>query len=64
MNKSIQIIAQICEEHRFQEKLLFVPSCSIGHQIGEYLAKTGVSWINLRITEQETNGDPLIVTVK
>jgi len=50
MNKTIQIIGEICEEHRFREKLLFVPSYSIGHQIGEYLAKTGVSWINLRIT--------------
>lgn len=50
MNKTIQILAQICEEHRFQEKLLFVPSYSIGHQIGEYLAKTGTSWINLRVT--------------
>lgn len=50
MNKTIQIIGKICEEHRFREKLLFVPSYSIGHQIGEYLAKTGVSWINLRIT--------------
>jgi hypothetical protein len=50
MNKTIQMIAQICEEHRFREKLLFVPSYSIGHQIGEYLAKTDVSWINLRIT--------------
>ena len=50
MNKTIQIIAEICKEHRFREKLLFVPSYSLGHQIGEYLAKTGVSWINLRIT--------------
>ena len=27
-----------------------MPSYSIGHQIGEYLAKTGMSWINLRTT--------------
>ncbi len=50
MDKTIKILAKICEEHRFQEKLLFVPSYYIGHQIGEYLAKTGTSWINLRIT--------------
>jgi len=50
MNKTIQMIAKICQEHRFEEKLLFVPSYAIGHQIGEYLAKTGTSWINLRVT--------------
>jgi len=64
MNKTIQMIAQICEEHRFREKLLCVPSYSIGHQIGEYLAKTDVSWINLRIAEQGSNGEPFIVTVR
>lgn len=48
MNKTIQILAEICDKYRFQEKLLFVPSYSIGHQIGENLAKTGTSWINLR----------------
>ena len=50
MNKTIKILSGICEKYRFEEKLLFVPSYSIGHQIGEYLAKTGVSWINLRTT--------------
>ena len=50
ISKTIQIIGKICQEHRFQEKILFVPSYYIGHQLGEYLAKTGVSWINLRIT--------------
>lgn len=48
MNKTIQILSEICEKYRFQEKLLFVPSYSIGNQIGEHLAKTGTSWINLR----------------
>ena len=48
MNKTIQILAKICEKYRFEEKLLFVPSYSIGHQIGENLARTGASWINLR----------------
>lgn len=50
MNKTTENLSGICEEHRFEEKLLFVPSYSIGHQIGEYLAKTGTSWINLRVT--------------
>jgi len=50
MNKTIKILSGLCEKYRFEEKLLFVPSYSIGHQIGEYLAKTGVAWINLRTT--------------
>ena len=50
MNKTIQLLANICEKHRFEEKLLFVPSYSIGHQIGEHLAQTGKSWINLRVS--------------
>lgn len=50
MNKTVKVLARICNEYRLQEKLLFVPSYAIGHQIGEYLAKTGTSWINLRAT--------------
>lgn len=50
MNKTIEHLAEVCKKHRFEEKLLFVPSYSIGHQIGECLAKTGSSWINLRWT--------------
>lgn len=49
MNKTIEALAKICEEYRFEEKLLFVPSYSIGHQIGENLAKRGTPWINLRM---------------
>ena len=50
MNATIEHLTQICKDHRFKEKLLFVPSYSIGHQLGECLAKTGTSWINLRMT--------------
>ena len=50
MYKTIQILAEICGKYRFEEKLLIVPSYSIGHQIGECLAKTDTSWINLRTT--------------
>jgi ATP-dependent helicase/nuclease subunit B len=50
MNETIQTLAEICNVHRFREKLLFVPSYSIGNQIGKYLAKMNVSWINLRMT--------------
>lgn len=50
MNKTIQHLSEICEKHRFKEKLLLVPSYSVGHQIGENLAKAKGSWINLRVT--------------
>ncbi|MBN2033990.1 MAG: hypothetical protein JW836_11990 [Deltaproteobacteria bacterium] len=50
MNKVIRELADICKEHRFDEKLLFVPSYSIGHQIGESLTRSGHPWVNLRPT--------------
>lgn len=50
MIKMIQAIARICEAHRFAEKLLFMPSYTTGLQVCEYLARTGTSWINLRVT--------------
>lgn len=50
MNAAINELAEICKKNRLTEKLLFVPSYSIGHQIGEWLAKTGTPWINLRVT--------------
>ena len=50
MNIAIEQLAAICQKERFREKLLFVPSYSLGHQIGEYLARSGCSWINLRPT--------------
>jgi hypothetical protein len=48
MNAAIAHLSVICQKERFREKLLFVPSYSLGHQIGEYLARTGNPWINLR----------------
>ncbi|MFC1580063.1 PD-(D/E)XK nuclease family protein [Thermodesulfobacteriota bacterium] len=50
MNAAIQRLSEMCEEHRFDEKLLFVPSYAIGQQITEHLAKKIKSWINLRVT--------------
>ena len=50
MNQTIQHLSKICQEYRFKEKLLFVPSYSVGHQIGENLAMEKGSWINLRVT--------------
>lgn len=50
MNKTFQELADVCREHRFEEKLLFVPTYAVGHQIGEALARAGHAWINLRFT--------------
>ncbi len=50
MNKTIQVLSEVIKENPLKEKLLFVPSYSIGHQIGEYLSRSGTSWINLRMT--------------
>jgi len=36
-------------KYRFKEKLLFVPSYSGGHQIGENLVRELGFWINLRM---------------
>ena len=50
MDETINQLSEICRKHRFEEKVLFVPSYSVGHQIGENLAKSKQSWINLRMT--------------
>jgi ATP-dependent helicase/nuclease subunit B len=50
MNETIQVLSEVIKENPLKEKLLFVPSYSIGHQIGEYLSRSGTSWINLRVT--------------
>ena len=50
MNETVQALAEICGQWQLDEKLLFVPSYSVGHQIGEVLSRSGTSWINLRVT--------------
>jgi hypothetical protein len=50
MIRTIQALAHICEAHRFTEKFLFMPSYTTGLQLCEHLARTGTSWINLRVT--------------
>ena len=50
MNRAIQTLSEVVKEAPFKEKLLFVPSYSIGHQIGESLSRSGTSWSNLRVT--------------
>ena len=49
MNRAIEHLSEICREHRFEEKLLFVPTYAVGHQITEHLARSGTPWINLRL---------------
>ena len=50
MNQTIRCLAEIIKGNPLIEKILFVPSYSIGHQIGECLSRSGTSWINLRVT--------------
>ena len=50
MNPTIDELAEVCRDELVREKLLFVPSYSIGHQIGEWLARAGTPWINFRVT--------------
>ena len=50
MNQTIKALSEIIKRHPLAEKLLFVPSYSMGHQIGELLSRSGTSWINLRVT--------------
>jgi ATP-dependent helicase/nuclease subunit B len=50
MNRTIVELAEICRVYPLREKLLFVPSHTVGHQIGEWLAKSGTAWVNLRAT--------------
>ncbi len=44
------MLSKVIRENPLKEKVFFVPSYSIGHQIGEFLSKSGTSWINLRAT--------------
>lgn len=50
MNPTLHELARACREEPVREKLLFVPSYSIGHQIGEWLVRTNAPWANLRVT--------------
>ncbi len=50
MNRLIAFLAEFCRDHVLEEKLVVVPSYSIGHQIGEALTRAVGSWVNLRFT--------------
>lgn len=44
----LNVLGRFCSDHLLDEKIFIVPSYQIGHQIGEDLAKSGCSWINLQ----------------
>src|SRR5512136_845782 len=48
MNATLRFLADFCRAHRLDEKIFLVPSFTVGHQIGESLARAGEAWINLR----------------
>ncbi|MHB8172096.1 MAG: PD-(D/E)XK nuclease family protein [Thermincolia bacterium] len=48
MNQLQRNLAEICQNHKLQEKLLVVPTLAAGHQLLEALAKEGAVWINVR----------------
>ncbi len=48
MNRLVRFLADFCGAHVLDEKIFVVPSHTIGYQIGQSLARTAGSWINLR----------------
>ncbi|MBP1749403.1 MAG: nuclease [Deltaproteobacteria bacterium] len=50
MNRTISDLSAVCRNMPLREKLLFVPSYSVGQQLGQWLSRSGTPWINLRIT--------------
>jgi len=48
MNVTLSFLAEFLRSHVLDEKIFVVPSYQVGHQIGENLAKSGHSWVNLR----------------
>ena len=48
MNNLISFLDDFITYHFLDEKIFIVPSYLTGHQIGENLAKSGCSWINLQ----------------
>ena len=48
INPTLAYLSNLIAAHPLTEKILVVPSFRTGHQIGEALAASGCSWINLR----------------
>ena len=48
MNAMLSALADICRREVFREKIVVVPSQSLGHQLLEALSSAGVPWLNVR----------------
>lgn len=48
MNATLSALADVCRREVFREKILVVPSQSLGHQLLEALSAAGVPWLNVR----------------
>jgi ATP-dependent helicase/nuclease subunit B len=52
--RHIEELARVCREKPLEEKILVVPSLQVGYQILEALARSGQSWVNLRVETVRT----------
>lgn len=53
-------LAALCREHPADEKVVFVPSLQIGHNMGTALSRRGVAWANLRLTTPASWADRIV----
>lgn len=60
MSYLISQLAAICRENLLGEKIVIAPSLAIGHQIGDALAQSGTSWVNLRFESVRTLVDAVV----
>jgi len=60
LSNLINQLAAICRENRLGEKIVIAPSLAIGHQIGDALAQSGTSWVNLRFESIRTLVDAVV----
>lgn len=60
MSYLISQLAAICRENLLGEKIVIAPSLAIGHQIGDALAQSGTSWVNLRFESIRTLVDAVV----
>jgi ATP-dependent helicase/nuclease subunit B len=56
----IEELALVCAERPLDEKVLIVPSLSIGHEVVERLAREGHPWMNLRVETVRTLAHGLV----
>ena len=48
-SRLLESLAQVCRERPLDEKVLIAPSLATGHELVERLARSGTSWVNLRV---------------